>query len=444
MIYAYEEGFALKLIAMSGRDVFDLYEDRSGEALFAFADADLQECTDLIVKYIRSRIDVETLQRVTPKEDFLPRLYDALSAVHPFFKCADPAAVLADMLGATLNLYLKVKTVSQSDHFDLLSSLMGPLTAFNFADDNNGFSIADEIPLIERLYHEYIHLNDPNVERDLKKRSITGLSSLQKYLKSYLHWVLDASAVRFRGIDMPTRQRLYARIFGSSNLWQPLRVKEASCVGSPKDQSLKDILYQGILELARHPEEMERVGEETRQKTAVEIERQRYAAVMEEVYSDNIDIDADLANWLRVQIEEAKKETSQPLFKAYEISGFSDYILLQLRLLTEHAVIIKRCKNCLRYFITERPNIDYCQRVLPGETQSCYIIGPKRVFNKNLSADVPRGLYSKAYKKYQARLRRGGITEAAFEAWKEEAKRHLERVQNGEIDLVEYSEWMER
>ena len=63
--------------------------------------------------------------------------------------------------------------------------------------------------------------------------------------------------------------------------------------------------------------------------------------------------------------------------------------------------------------------------------------------NKNLSADAPRGLYSKAYKKYQARVRRGGMTEAEFEVWKEEAKRRLECVQNGAMELKEYSDWME-
>lgn len=94
------------------------------------------------------------------------------------------------------------------------------------------------------------------------------------------------------------------------------------------------------------------------------------------------------------------------MFKAYEISCFSDYILLQLRLMTEKAVVVKRCKNCSQYFITERTNIDYCQRILPGETQTCFVIGPKRVFNKNLSTDIPRGLYSKAYKRCQLRFRR--------------------------------------
>ena len=444
MIYAYEEGFALKLITVSGREVCDLFEDHTGEALFSFADAELQGCTNLMADYIRSRINVEKLECVVPEEDLLPGLYDALCAVHPFFKYADPAAVLPDILGATLNLLMKGKDVSEEKYNVLLFHLLDPVVSFASALGNDGYTLADEIHFRERLYHEYTLADDPDVVSDLKKRSITAFASLQRYTKAYLHWVLDASAVRYKGVDMPTRQRLFARVFGSTNLWQPLRIKEVSCIGSPEGQSLRDIFYQGIWERVKHPEDRERIERETHRKTADEMERQRYAQVMEEVQSDDVDIDDDLAGWLRTQIEEAKKETSQPLFKAYEISGFSDYILLQLRLMTERAVIVKRCKNCGQYFITERPNIDYCQRILPGETQSCYIVGPKRVFNKNLSADAPRGLYSKAYKKYQARLRRGGMTEAEFETWKAEAKRRLECVQNGTMEMKEYSDWMEK
>ena len=66
------------------------------------------------------------------------------------------------------------------------------------------------------------------------------------------------------------------------------------------------------------------------------------------------------------------------------------------------------------------------------------------MFNKNLSSDVARGLYSKAYKKYQGRLRRKSITEAQFDEWKAEAKKYLSDVQNETISLDEYKAWMEQ
>lgn len=73
-----------------------------------------------------------------------------------------------------------------------------------------------------------------------------------------------------------------------------------------------------------------------------------------------------------------------------------------------------------------------------------YVIGSKRVFNRNLAAGLPRELCSKAYKKNQARLRRKGITEEMFEEWKVQAKKHLEDVQQGRISMEEYTTWMEQ
>jgi len=94
--------------------------------------------------------------------------------------------------------------------------------------------------------------------------------------------------------------------------------------------------------------------------------------------------------------------------------------------------------------LPDRSNVDYCQRILPGENLTCFEIGPKRVFNRLLAADQPRNLYSKSYKKYQARLRRKTITEDEFHTWREQAKEYLNKVQNGQISLEEYESWMEK
>ena len=189
---------------------------------------------------------------------------------------------------------------------------------------------------------------------------------------------------------------------------------------------------------------MDSVVDETQRMAAEEIERSQYAKVLEELVSDSELLSEDIADWLAAKVDNAIHDDTTSWFRAYEIASFSDYLLLQVSLLTEKKVIIKRCKNCGRYFIPEKISIDYCHRILPGETQSCYEIGPKRVFNKLLAADLPRNLYSKAYKKYQARLRRKVITEDEFNTWRENAKEYLENVQHGLISTEEYTEWMQK
>ena len=49
----------------------------------------------------------------------------------------------------------------------------------------------------------------------------------------YLYWVLNASAVRFNGMTLDERLGLFSSVFGSINNWQPLSLKEVSCIGEP-------------------------------------------------------------------------------------------------------------------------------------------------------------------------------------------------------------------
>ena len=445
MLYAYEEGIALRLIAQTPLDTHDLIIDDSYEHLFSFADCDMQPTVDLLLQYFRSRVDVDTMEIREPSSDAdisIADLYASLISIHPFFTSSDHATALPDLLAATYNALLIQQDIqlSEEDYKASLHTLVSDATIY--CQNQTGYleSYHDQLLMEKRYYDAYT-----------SKRStclaITSLISFQKYVRAYLYWVRDASADRFRDLDMTERLRLFRQVFGETNAWQPLRLREYSCIGTPGGKGMRRIIEKGqwrlIQAAVNGSGDFEAIADETEKEKKAELERLSYAKVLIELSSDTEDLDADISRWMKKQITAIKKETSQPLFKAYEISSFTDYILLQLRLLTEKSAIIKRCKNCGQYFITERTNIDYCQRILPGETQTCFVIGPRRVYNKTLSDDVPRNLYAKAYKRYQARLRRKSISDAEFEAWKADAKRYLDDVQNGRIGLEAYTKWME-
>ena len=151
---------------------------------------------------------------------------------------------------------------------------------------------------------------------------------------------------------METRLKVYSQTFGSFNIWQPLSLKEVSCIGLFEDHSsLEAIISRSIRNFQS--------GEPSTIKAELSSEKERrsYANAFIEMDSDDIDIDADLQGWLKKNICSASGSEAAPLFKAYEIAKFSDYILLQLRLWTEKATIIRRCKNCGQYFITERSTL---------------------------------------------------------------------------------------
>lgn len=444
MIYAYEEGNSLCVVDYTDDGAQNLFCDATGEHLFHFVDTDLSKFMELFLTYFDSRINRTTLECKETETDLMEQLYTTFTVLHPFFQSDEHTSSLPYLLANTLNQVVEKAELTKEHYMGLLSHLTGP--ALNSCCKRAGrlSPYYDSALFAQRFYEEYRQRDKASIHNKWRKDGIGGIVSLQKYIRSYLYWILDSTAARFDALTQEQRLRLFSSVFGSSNAWQPFAIRDVLCPGTPNSHAVADILRKGQSHILENLSDMDSVVDETQRMAAEEIERSQYAKVLEELVSDSELLSEDIADWLAAKVDNAIHDDTTSWFRAYEIASFSDYLLLQVSLLTEKKVIIKRCKNCGRYFIPEKISIDYCHRILPGETQSCYEIGPKRVFNKLLAADLPRNLYSKAYKKYQARLRRKVITEDEFNTWRENAKEYLENVQHGLISTEEYTEWMQK
>ena len=444
MIYAYEEGNSLCVVDYTDDGAQNLFCDATGEHLFHFVDTDLSKFMELFLTYFDSRINRTTLECKETETNLMEQLYTTFTVLHPFFQSDEHTSSLPYLLANTLNQVVEKAELTKEHYMGLLSHLTGP--ALNSCCKRAGrlSPYYDSALFAQRFYEEYRQRDKASIHNKWRKDGIGGIVSLQKYIRSYLYWILDSTAARFDALTQEQRLRLFSSVFGSSNAWQPFAIRDVLCPGTPNSHAVADILRKGQSHILENLSDMDSVVDETQRMAAEEIERSQYAKVLEELVSDSELLSEDIADWLAAKVDNAIHDDTTSWFRAYEIASFSDYLLLQVSLLTEKKVIIKRCKNCGRYFIPEKISIDYCHRILPGETQSCYEIGPKRVFNKLLAADLPRNLYSKAYKKYQARLRRKVITEDEFNTWRENAKEYLENVQHGLISTEEYTEWMQK
>ena len=444
MIYAYEEGNSLRVVDYTDDGAQNLFCDATGELLFHFADADLSKFMELFLTYFDSRIDRASLECKDSETDLLEQLYTTFTALHPFLQTDEHTSSLPNMLANTLNQVVEKAELTKEHYMELLLHLTGPALNFCCKHAEKLSAYYDSTLFAQQFYEEYRQRDKASIRSKWRKDGIGGIESLQKYIRSYLYWILDSTAARFDTLTQEQRLRLFSSVFGSSNVWQPFAIRDVLCPGMPNSHTVADILRKGQFLLLENLSDMDAVVDKTQRMAAEEIERSQYAKVLEELVSDSELLSEDIADWLAAKVDNAIHDDTTSWFRAYEIASFSDYLLLQVSLLTEKKVIIKRCKNCGRYFIPEKISIDYCHRILPGETQSCYEIGPKRVFNKLLAADLPRNLYSKAYKKYQARLRRKVITEDEFNTWRENAKVYLDNVQHGLISMEEYTEWMQK
>ena len=283
MIFAYETGSSLHLMSYSDGSTSDLYLDPTGEALFSFANTDLQPLVQKLTDYFKSRIDIESLRCLRNQDDsLLEEIRASLRGVHTFFASSDHESALPDLLANTLNALLAGKELTEKRYSSILSHLTGPSLQLCVSDNGYFDSYHDELLFRKKYYQDFLR------GKSDRQCDFTSLTKLQKYVRTYLYWVLDASSHRFSNLTMETRLKVYSQTFGSFNIWQPLSLKEVSCIGLFEDHSsLEAIISRSIRNLQS--------GEPSAIKAELSSEKERrsYANAFIEMDSDDIDIDAD-------------------------------------------------------------------------------------------------------------------------------------------------------
>lgn len=127
----------------------------------------------------------------------------------------------------------------------------------------------------------------------------------------------------------------------------------------------------------------------------------------------------------------------------YRADTLEDILKFEVYGMSHENTRIKRCKNCGRYFILEKGNLEYCDRIAAGETKPCNEIGKSRTYEARITGgDSAIALYRKAYKTHFARIRTGKMTKEEFEAWKNEATEKRKLTERGSMDFAEYTQWL--
>ena len=101
-----------------------------------------------------------------------------------------------------------------------------------------------------------------------------------------------------------------------------------------------------------------------------------------------------------------------------------DFIYLELMKGIQKGFIPKRCPSCGHWFL-QCPGVTYtyCERPAPGEPEkTCRDIGAKQSYKAKIREHPIWLVHSRAYKRYFARVRKGTMTRAEFEAWSREAE----------------------
>lgn len=100
------------------------------------------------------------------------------------------------------------------------------------------------------------------------------------------------------------------------------------------------------------------------------------------------------------------------------------FCVTELSKMIEANVIIKRCKNCGKYFIQKQNyNNDYCNRKYNQKGQTCKDIGASLQYKNKINNNPILKEYERAYKRYYARVTNNKMSTEDFRLWTEEASK---------------------
>lgn len=120
------------------------------------------------------------------------------------------------------------------------------------------------------------------------------------------------------------------------------------------------------------------------------------------------------------------------------------YITL-FKFVEENKYIIKKCKNCGKYFITDNPRINYCNNLFKGK-QTCRDIGNQIAQRIKQENEIVYGKYRKIYAKKAMLVKRNPDIEVYkkdYENWKKEAKEYMDAIRSEKKTYEDFDKWLE-
>ena len=444
-----------------------LFDDQNCELFFNFLGMDISDVKGLFSNYYNLMLCLQ--QEATPDEETpfpceypearkeLSGIRTRLRTIHPFLPNNLYSFIIPQMLaGHYVNGLIENdldldETTFCTMLWMLISEAMQPM----YRDDFPKYPISNKYnkePLLRSFYQVY--------RRKLakKERAIPDfdyLEQLQQQMKTCIYWTLDQSSKRFKGMDSAMRCRLYRTIFHPDNLGSDITLRMNFSWSKPDTASaLRQYTEFGkgqhTVELFLDDDvrmtwpEAEASAQKTLDENRAELDRRKdYAEQFLSVDCDASDLTEDMSSFFSTAQKSARKNKTSVPYITYQVNSLEELFYVQIQGLLQSPRFVRKCKYCGRYFLTERSNIDYCQRVANEELQTCSEIGPGRRYLEASSKDEALSAYYKTYKRMYARLHRGSMEQGVFDAWREEAKERLANVRGGEMVLDDFIAWLE-
>ena len=359
------------------------------EYLFHFLDADLSRLEAYAKNYLSCLDSVEEADKTV-----LQRIREELVALHPFFRFC-PANV-TDIINRTLASYIVGHFPGDSER---------QKTAMARVFDTKNLLLPDVADWLE------------DARSSESEWIFADLKTLQERIRQWVFLALDNTNPDLARLTGAQRNALYCLVYGDDytplldltvqkNMQLPYSAR-AMRIGMDFDEDHRQEILQGCGKMQKDP--------------------------------------AVTPDCIMELIREAEKMAEGCEMHTYIVRSLEDLLKYEVYNMTQAEKRIKRCKNCGRYFVIDKGNVEYCDRIATGETKPCSEIGKSRTYEQKIAkGGTAMALYRKAYKTHFARIRSGTMTKEQFEIWKGEATVKRLFVESGDMSMDEYAVWLKK
>ncbi len=365
---------------------------KTHEYLFYFLEANISRIEAYAQSYL-SCIDIQHPENSVMGDPIvLQRIFEELFAIHPFFSSV-PANASAE-INAAFAGYVKKQF---PDNEELQTRLLKLICTGKYLGKKNVEHWLETAPIMD-------------------ERVFGSLFELQYNISTWVFVTLDNTSPDFAKLTAKQRIAVYGLLYCGEytpiletrmeqNVLRPQNFS-GIIAGLDFDEETAALTYESISEMQKNPA-------------------------------------LPAPDCIQTLLTAAEQLTEDCERRTYITETLEDLLKLEVYGMTREDIRIKRCKNCGRYFILEKGNMEYCDRIASSETRPCSEIGKSRTYEKRLTGgESLMAVYRKAYKTHYARIRSRNITKDAFEQWKREATEKRESVEAGKLDFNEYTLWL--
>lgn len=410
------------------------------DELFDYIARDISKLTTLLEQYFAKRMDIATFELSSMQHDNeeLEEIKAILIQAHPYYKY-EYKNVILNAIGEYFNSLLKYAVASyrmssnritQEWHRERFVCLTREvLSKHESYPDNLGPAsffgkfqnwAKDEHPDPSEEQEETFLINVPSQEPIAFINEITT----QKMIANMLYFVLDIDAPDIYHLSIPQRAWLYGNTFRAAYSQSMLKVTEQlSFFQQPR-------FYPGD-----RTQEAEYAGK------LYDIFSPLYALSSVNVANDGID--ENMVSHFKTAIGYAEQISSAQVYREYEVDSLRQLLYLEVLTMIQDGTMIRKCKNCGKYFVVTNRKTAYCDRTNESG-QLCSAVGSRLSFQKKMANEEELKMYNRAYKTHFARVKSGKMTKAELNEWCAEAKGKLAQVRAGKLDIPTFQTWLKK